>query len=347
MVETLLTVKAIKYVFILLLVTIIAGAIYFSLQDGSYNVTRKASIEAPRSLIYEQMANFKNWNNWNAHTQDDQVQIVYGDQTAGVDATYIFTDEYGEGTITIAQLDPDRSILMDFVYKHSLGTSTASITYELVQTELGTNVTMNIVGDRALADKFFEAITGNNLEADLGLMYEESLENLDQYLEEQMDQHTINPDGFIDYSGGYYLYISSSSQMDNLPVLQSQIIQKIRSYMTTNNIDSYGAPMVIYEKIDDDLNNVIFSAGIPVRDRVITATNSTILCGFQEPSQSVKVTLKGAYKYLPDAWQIAQGFITVNGLDRSEQPPFEIYKTNSYKEPNPANYITEVYFPVQ
>ncbi|KQC33923.1 polyketide_cyc2 multi-domain protein [Nonlabens sp. YIK11] len=338
--------KALKYIFILLLVVIIAGAVYFSLQDGRYDVSRTAIIEAPKSLVYEQLSDFKKWENWDAYQDQEDINVTYSDQTAGVDGSYSFTDENGTGTVTITRLDPNKSMEMEMVYEHSLGTSKATIDYQIVEVENGSKVTMRAQGDQSLVEKVYTKITGTDMEQELGDMYDESLANLNTYLQKEMDEYTISPDGLIDYGGGYYLYMSTSSRLDNFSKLQSQILQKIRSYMQANNIDSYGAPMVIYEKFDETRENVIFSAGIPVKDRVITAVNSTILCGFQEPGRAVKVTLKGAYKYLPEAWQVGEGFITVNGLERSEQPPFEFYKTDSYKVVNPAEYLTEIYLPV-
>ena len=339
--------KALKYIFILLLVVVIAGAIYFSLQDGSYEVSRTAVVKAPRSLVYNQMSDFKNWNNWYAYHNEEDVEVTMGNQTAGVDAYYNFTDEDGEGKITITRLEPNKSMEMDVVYNHPLGTSNTSMDFKLVELENGSEVTIHASGTKSLMEKVNAAVSGSNIEDELGSMYDESLGKLEQFLLQEMDQYNISPDGLIDYGGGYYLYMSSSSTIENLPKLQSQMLQKINSFMRSNNIDSYGSPLVIYEKFDEGMQNVIFSAGIPVKDRVITAENSTILCGFQEPGKAVKITLKGAYKYLPEAWQIGEGFITVNGLSRSEQPPFEFYKTDSYKEPNPANYLTEIYLPVQ
>ena len=339
--------KALKYLFILILVVIIAGAIYFSLQDGHYEVKESRVIEAPTSLIYNQMSDFKNWDHWNTYHDQEDFEATYSDQTAGVDAAYGFKDDSGDGTITITRLDPNKFIEMDVQYNHSMGTSKTTMDFKFTEVENGTDVLMHAQGDQALVEKILTAVTGRDIEQELTTTYDGSLEKLDGYITNAMEQYSISPDGLIDYGGGYYLSMSSSSSLSNLSRLQSQMLQKIRSYMETNNIDSYGAPMVIYEKFDDNKENVIFSAGIPVKDRINTAINSTILCGFQEPGKAVKITLKGDYKYLPEAWQIGEGFITVNGLEQSEQPPFEFYKTDPYKVSNPANYLTEVYLPVK
>jgi effector-binding domain-containing protein len=338
--------KAIKYFFILLLVVIIASAVYFSLQDGHYEVERSGIVNAPPSLIYNQIADFDNWNHWNAYNQQNDVNVQLNDQTAGVDSSYSFTDEYGSGTVTITSLDPLKSIAMAMVYEHNLGSSLAQITYKLVQVENGTQVTMNTAGDLQLIDKVLTTIMSIDMDKELGSLYEQSLTNLNTYLENEMELYTANVDGRIDYSGGYYLYMSSSSSLKNLPQLQTQMLQSIHSFMDANSIDSYGADMVIYEKFDEEGENAILSAAVPVKDRVVTAANSTILVGLMEPQSAIKITLKGSYENLREAWKKGEEYIRINGLQRSEQPPFEVYKTNPYKVDNPANYITEIYFPV-
>ncbi|BAO56635.1 SRPBCC family protein [Nonlabens marinus] len=338
--------KALKYTFILLLVAVVAGAVYFSLQDGHYKVERSATIDAPPSLVYKQLEDFDQWANWNAYHMQNDVDVQLGEQTNGVDTSFIFTDEDGEGKMTITRLDPNKLISLNMVYEHGLGTSRAQVDYILTQVENGTLVTMKVEGDKDLVDKAISTIMGTDMDAEIGALYEASLTNLNRYLQDEMKKYTVNVDGLIDYSGGYYLYMSSSSSLENLPQLQSQMLRSIHSFMADNNIDSYGADMVIYEKFDELGENVIFSAAVPVRERVLTAANSRVLVGLMDPQRAIKVTLKGDYSNLDEAWKKGIEYIQVNGLQRSEQPVFEVYKTDPYKIDNPANYITEIYLPV-
>ncbi|WP_194850619.1 GyrI-like domain-containing protein [Nonlabens antarcticus] len=339
--------KALKYILILLLVVIIAGAVYFSLQDGHYDVKRTSIVDAPSSLVYDQIADFDNWANWNTYHQRSDVDVQLNEQSAGVDANYSFTDEDGKGTMTITRLNPNKSIDLEMFYKHSLGSSRAKINYKLAQVENGTEVIIHTTGDKNLVGKILSTLSGTSMDEELGPSYEKSIANLNQYLTTEMDKYIANVDGRIDYSGGYYLYMSSSSSYENLSSLQSQMLRKIHSFMDANNIDSYGADMVLYEKFDEDGENAIFSAAVPVQERVITAANSRILVGFMEPQSAIKITLKGSYDYLREAWKNGDDYISANGLERSEQPPFEVYKTDPSKIDNPANYITEIYLPVR
>lgn len=94
-------------------------------------------------------------------------------------------------------------------------------------------------------------------------------------------------------------------------------------------------------------SDVIFSTAIPIQNKEITALESNVLCSYQKPGKAVKITLKGAYNNLEEAWRKGEKFIAQNGLAKSEEAPYEIYKTNPVLTPNPANYLTEIYLPIQ
>ncbi len=339
--------KALKYLFILLLVAIIATAVYFSLQDGSYSIESSKVIEAPPSLVYNQLADFENWDHWNSYTQQSNVNVALNEQTAGVDANLTFSDEDGDGSIAIARLDPNKALDLLLTYDHSLGKSTTQLEAQLVQVENGTRLSISAMGEKGLMEKVGSAILGTDYEGALQSTLDESMNKLNAFLQAEMQKYTINVDGRIDLSGGYYLYMSSSSSLENLSSLQSQMLQSIHSFMDANGLESFGADRVLYEKFDETAKNAIFSVAVPVQERVLMADDSRILTGFMEPQPAIKVTLKGSYKNLREAWKKGEQYIAANGMIRSDQPAFEIYKSDSYKIKNPADYITEIYLPIQ
>lgn len=338
--------KVLKYSFILLLIIIIGGSIFFTLKDGSYDITQSRTIQAPPQVIFEQIEDFKNWENWNPWLEDESVTSTMGTQTQGVNGYYSFTDEYGNGKMTINGIEPNTSISMDMFYDNGMTESNSEVTMKLIEVENGTKVIWNIKGEQGLLDKVIGTLFGFNMEEEITPMYEKGLENLEQVVLQQMKVFSINVDGIIETGGGYFLYMSSSSKLNNIPELKSQMLQNIMSYMQRNNIDMYGMPRIIYEKLNPLNNSTIFSAAVPVQNREITATRSNILSSYQEPGKAVKVTLKGSYDNITAAWNKGKEFIKQNGLERSELPIYEIYKTNSDLTPNPADYLTEIYFPI-
>jgi effector-binding domain-containing protein/carbon monoxide dehydrogenase subunit G len=339
--------KAVKYIFILLLILIIGSAVYFSIKDGKYDITRKQNIDAPTSLIFDQIKDFEQWSNWNPWLLDEEVSTTMGEQTQGVDGNYSFVDTNGNGKMTITSIEPDKSITMNMFYDNGITSSNSEVVMSLEPVEDGTEIIWNIKGEQGLLDKAMGAIFGFNMEEEISPKYEEGLKNLEKVIIENMAVYSTNVDGIIETGGGYFLYMSTSSSKENLPDLMAQMLQNIMSYMRRNQIDMYGMPRIIYEKKDPLNQNLIFSAAIPVQNREITETDSNVLCSYQEPSKAIKVTLKGAYKNLPEAWKKGEEFIAQNGLVRSDAAPYEIYKTDPMLTPNPAEYLTEIYIPIQ
>ena len=93
--------------------------------------------------------------------------------------------------------------------------------------------------------------------------------------------------------------------------------------------------------------NIIMSNAIPVMNKINAENGSEILCGFIPKTKVLKTTLKGNYTNLPKAWETANTYISKNTLMRSSINQFEIYLTDPEKTPNPADYITEIYIPIE
>ena len=83
-------------------------------------------------------------------------------------------------------------------------------------------------------------------------------------------------------------------------------------------------------------------------NQVITPNDSPILCGFMPSQKVVKTTLKGDYKNLKDAWGAANAYLEENSLEKMEtSKDFEVYRTDPSADPNPANWVTEIYIPIK
>ena len=94
--------------------------------------------------------------------------------------------------------------------------------------------------------------------------------------------------------------------------------------------------------MDEAVGTVIFSAAIPVKERINTAPDSSVLCGYIEPA--IKPTLKGNYDHLDEAYKAAYTYIEEKALTLDpEKAQFEVYASDPGLEPNPANWLTEVY----
>ena len=165
-----------------------------------------------------------------------------------------------------------------------------------------------------------------------------------------MKVYDIHVDGITQHSGGFYMYSTTASKNNSkmLSNKMAEILPSVLQFMNTNNISVSGAPMTVYKEVDEQNNTVIISSGIPTNSRVITPIDSEILCGFMESQQVLKVTLKGNYNNLPQAWRVAEEYIEDHNIEKTPNAePFEVYITDPEEYPNPADWVTELYIPVQ
>ena len=164
---------------------------------------------------------------------------------------------------------------------------------------------------------------------------------------DSMNEFEVTVDGLTQYGGGFYLFNTSSSRLDEIGSKMAGMFGQVAGFFAQNNIQMDGMPFTIYEQIDEANNNAIFSAAIPVSSRVITPAGSPVLCGFMEPVMTVKTTLRGKYDYLDKAYLAAQQYLAENNMTADPtKKMFEIYANDPGDFPNPADWVTEVYIPV-
>ncbi len=121
----------------------------------------------------------------------------------------------------------------------------------------------------------------------------------------------------------------------------------IVAFMGQNNIAINGMPFTIYQDMNMENNTVIMSNALPVNEKVIITGDTDILCDYMPKMKVLKATLKGNYTYLSEAWKKTMAYITEKDLEQTNYKPFEFYITDPGDFPNPADWITEIYIPIE
>jgi|TARA_R110002020_G_scaffold63136_1_gene168364 effector-binding domain-containing protein len=343
--------KILKYLFFLLLIVVIGGAIYFATKDGSFDVAETKTIDAPAEVIYNNVKDFKNWEDWGPWmSEDPDMEITYAEKTEGEGASYSWTsDVMGDGAMRNTKVIPNKEIEQIIVFNTPLGDSESDVYWKFEEGEAAgtTDVTWGMKGEQSFLEKVFMSFQSEDFETTLRTMYGNGLTNLDKVVTETMKVFSVNVDGLAQHGGGYYMYNTTSAKQSDIGMKMGDMMGQVMGFMQANNIQTAGMPFTIYNNIDDNNGSVIFSACIPVRDRVITPEGSTVVCGFMEPVTALKTTLKGNYDNLSAAYTKAQEYMAQNNLTpHPTANMFEVYVTDPGDIPNPANYVTEVYIPV-
>ncbi|MCO4823018.1 MAG: SRPBCC family protein [Flavobacteriaceae bacterium] len=338
--------KALKYIIFVLLILIIGTSIYIAVQPNSYEVTRSRTINAPAAVIYNNVIDFKNWEAWSAWVEaHPETVITLADQTEGVGGSYTWKDNDGVGRMetlsTTANVSIEQKLQID-----EYAPSQVNWMFEPIE-DGKTKVSWQMLGeDLPFMLKAMAAFTGG-FENMIGPDFERGLEKLDSLIVESMKVHEITINGITEYGGGFYLYKTTSARGDNISQMMGQQFGEIMQFAIPNGIQPSGMPFTIYL---NDMNvqdgNVIMSNAIPVKEKIVMLANSNILCDYMPKTRSLKVTSKGNYTNLTEAWSAAMQHIADNNLQRSTMFPFEIYTNDPGAFPNPADWVTEIYIPL-
>ena len=338
--------KAFKYILFLLLIAVIGIAIYVAVQPNSFEVTRTRTIKAPSAVVYNNIIDYKNWESWSPWVEKEPSTIItLSEQTKGVDGSYSWIDKDGAGTMKTLEAVSNTSIKQQMQFG-DFSPSEINWTFE-TNDDGTTKTTWTISGkDLPFGFKAFAAFSGG-MEKQIGPDFERGLEKLDSVVVASMKVYNITVNGVTNHSGGYYLYNTTSSKIDELASKITEMMPKVGEFVMKNNITTAGAPFTNYHKWDMENNAVMFSCGVPTTEKVIT-TDSAILTGQLQPFKAVKTTLKGDYTNLKEAWEAADKYIKENNLEQIETgPTIETYISDPMLTPNPADWITEIYIAIK
>lgn len=339
--------KIIKYLLFLILLIIIGSAIYFGTKDGTYDLQDSMVINAPPEVVFNKVNDYKSWETWGPWKKEDSTMtFTYAEKTAGEGASYSW-DGQMSGSMTTTKVIPNKEIEQDLTLNTPAGERNPKVYWKFEEVDGGTKVTWGMKGEHTMIDKAYYSFSGFNFDASMHQMNKEGLEGIAVEVAADMKQYSINVDGVTQYGGGYYMYTTSVAKLSELEEKTPPMMNLVIDFVTKNNLNMAGKPFTLYNEIDNTNNTVIFSAGIPVKEKVITPEGSPVVCGFMEPVSTVKISLKGNYKHLPEAYTKGRQYLENNSLliDPAGKM-FEVYITDPEKTPNPADWLTEVYIPI-
>ena len=338
--------KAIKYIVFLVLILGIGFSIYIAVQPNNYRVSRSKTLNAPATVVYNNVIDFKNWEAWSSWVEaDPNIKITLPEQSKGVGGYYTWQDKDGKGIIKTVAAEPNSSITQEMQFAEF---PKSDISWDFKQNANGTtDVTWTIAGDNlGFGFKLFSTLMGG-MEKQIGPHYERSLQKLDSVLVADMQKYSIIVNGEIQHGGGYYLYNTTSCKIPEVQNKMPKMLTTLNNFVAKQNISLAGSPFTYYHKWDEANNAVIFSSCMPTTEKIIS-TDPEILTGQLQPFRALKTTLTGNYKNLNEALDTAMAYIKDNNLSIDENGPMlEYYINDPKKNPNPADWMTELYVSIK
>ncbi len=136
------------------------------------------------------------------------------------------------------------------------------------------------------------------------------------------------------------LYCAAQVSMTEMANVLGQLLPKVFGYATTSGATMVGPPFVRYLNKAATLD---IQAGLPVASGA-TASDDVSL-GELPAGAAITTIHTGPYDGLPAAYTALETWLKDNAVQRSGAP-WEVYLTDPGEVPNPADWKTQVFWPI-
>lgn len=337
--------KVLKIIGIAFLAIIVIYLVLCLIGPKTFEVSRTTTINAEKAAVFEQVADLKNWDNWSPwHAKFEDMNITYGEITRGLGANYSWTgDDSGEGTIETVEFEEGSMIKnkLDFGF---WGTSYTNWKFE--ETEEGTAATWGMSGENKFILRGMALFM--NFEDAIGKDFDEGLTMLKEYVES--DDSGSNDSSASSYTDPEIverealtcLCIADTSTEEDLANFFTQAFTQIGIHMGTNKLDMSAQPLAIYYGPWDP-TNIPLKACIPVSGDAVGTDKIEIVN--MPAGEYVLTHYYGDYYDMEGAHGSIEAYMTENELDHLGWC-FEQYITDPMTEPDPANWQTDIAYPI-
>lgn len=328
-----------KYIFLLLLLLSIAFIVFIATQPNEFNYKSEKTIASSKNTIFQYINDYKNWNSWypelNANTKTSLSEITYGEGAfINWDATKITTTQLF-GTDSIYQLEQE-------------GDKKYNLYWKFHEEKGETKVIWGIKGSLTFNEKLLSFLKGGN-EFMFTSKIEQGLENINEYLINEVSNFNILINGVVNSHASYYIQQKDSCSLTEFPIRSNNALQNLQKFVKQNDIVINGDAFIQFASWNINDEPLYFAACIPIEEEILTTPLSDITGHYQEEYSALKITLKGSYSHRKEVWTKALAFIEQNEeyiLDKDYKIT-EIHKKDRSNTTKPSEFITEILIPVK
>lgn len=342
--QNLTLMKVLKYILIGLVALVAIYLILCLIGPKDFAVSRSTTINAEQDVVFEQVAELKNWGNWSPwHEMDPDMEITYGESTRGEGASYSWTGEKaGEGSLETIEF-AEGTLIKNKLDFGAMGIATTEWTF--ASTDSGIETTWSMTGDNPFL--FRGMLVFMNIdEAIIGKDFEKGLAKLKEYAESADESisggssHT-EPE-IVEREALSCLCVGDTSSEDQLQSFFTNAYTQIGIYMGTNQLEMTGQPLALYYGPWDP-TNIVLKACIPVSG---DATGSDKIELVKLPAgEYVLSQYFGDYSDMEGAHGSIEVFMTENNLSHMNWS-MEQYITDPGAEPDPSKWQTDILYPI-
>ncbi|MFH6956837.1 transcriptional regulator [Flavobacterium aquidurense] len=337
--------KILKYIFLLLLLSLVALTVFVATQKGIFTVERSKVINSPKATVYNYINDFRNYEDFESWSvADPSIKMTFPNKTAGNGASYYWTGSEGNGNAITLKTKEGESIQQKMKYD---GTE-ADVNWTFKDTLGGkTKVTWKASGTMSFLFKVYTALNGGSDKV-IGTIYEKSLANIDKNLDYETRTFAVEVNGVVKKTETPYIGQTFTSEIQKISKNARIVIPKLIEFSQNNGLSANGKPFIIYHTYNTATGLAKISICLPTNKEIMTTSGSDILGGTLKGFEAVKTTLKGDYSHINDAITKTTAFINKEKITPDlSWSHLEILTVSKLDVKSPSKLVTEVYYPVQ
>ncbi|PTT12067.1 transcriptional regulator [Flavobacterium sp. HMWF030] len=337
--------KILKYLFLFLLLSLVALTVFVATQKGFFSVERSKVINSPKATVYNYVNDFRNYEDFESWSvEDPTIRMTFPNKTTGNGASFYWTGAEGNGNAITLKTKDGESIQQKMKYD---GTE-ADVNWTFKDTLAGkTKVTWKASGTMSFLFKIYAALNGGSDKV-IGTIYEKSLANIDKNLDYETKTFAIKVNGVVRKTETPYIKQTFTSEIQKVNKNAKIVIPKLIEFSKNNGLDTNGKPFIIYHTYDTATGLAKVSICLPTNKEIMTTSGSDISGGKLDGFEAVKTTLTGDYSHTNEAIAKTTAFINNEKITPDlSWSHLEILTINKFDVKSPSKLMTEIYFPTK
>jgi predicted transcriptional regulator YdeE len=335
--------KIVKYVFLLLLLAVVAVTVFIATQEGRYDIKKERIIKVPKTVLYNYINEYRNWENVGILTGNDTTAVfAYSEKTSGEGALLSWKKEGTNGEVKTVRLVENDSIIQNAV----IDNLNSEIYWSFKDTLKSTKISLRMKGQLSFTEKAYAVLKGG-VEEKIESALESGLDNLDTFLVHELAVFNVEVKGLVTKRGVFYLGHAITCKISDIGKKAGEAFPKLTTFIKNNKIATDGAPFLLYKKFDKQLGTTSFLVCVPIKEEIFTSPGSDFEGGKLAPFKALKTTLKGDYSHLEKAWDAADKDIADKALQENTTGTYvEVYTKGIQQTKKPSEWVTDIYIPI-
>ncbi|MFM9826291.1 SRPBCC family protein [Flavobacterium sp.] len=336
--------RIIKYLFLLLLLSLVALTIFAATQKGEFTIERSCIINSPRATVFSYVSDSKNWKSWNSWAVDDSLISITQYKNAPTEKGFQLSWDGNKGNGDLENII--NKLNESITQKINFNGNSSEATMHFKDTLKGTKITWKATVKLGFVNKIITTFNGA-FENEITSMFEKSLANLDRKLDFEVNHYSVKLDGVTIKPACFYLEQTFTSEFTKVRKNAEIVFNKITKFCKQNKIIISGKPFIIYHNYDTESPYTKISICIPIKQEIFITEGSEIMSRKIISYPVVKTTLTGDYTHTEKALEKANNFIKEKRyIKNTLYSHFEVFVIDKSKTNSPSKWITEIYIPI-